>query len=378
MLNKHLHIISFDVPCPPNYGGVIDVFYKLVALKKAGIDIHLHCFQYGRENAVVLEELCESVHYYPRKSGVLSAISFMPYIVQSRRSETLMANLLKDDYPILFEGLHTCYNLDDPRLKNRKTIYRESNIEHHYYFYLFKAEKNIFKKLYHFIESIKLSYYQKKLKHSDLMLTVSQADTHYLMRLFPNHKVEYLPSFHPSDEFSVIPGNGEYALYHGKLSVTENYKAAEFLSEKVFCGLDRKLIIAGLEPPQHLIDLINKHKNIALIANPDDPKMFDLIKNAHLNILVTFQATGLKLKLLNCLYRGRFCLVNPEMLHGTGLESLCEIADGAGEFKNKVDDLFTKSFDLSLLSIRKKLLQENYSNKKNVEKLVELGFAQDS
>jgi len=41
---KHLHIISFDIPYPANYGGVIDVFYKLRALVSAGIKIHLHAF----------------------------------------------------------------------------------------------------------------------------------------------------------------------------------------------------------------------------------------------------------------------------------------------------------------------------------------------
>ena len=27
-MDKHLHVISFDIPWPVNYGGVIDVFYK--------------------------------------------------------------------------------------------------------------------------------------------------------------------------------------------------------------------------------------------------------------------------------------------------------------------------------------------------------------
>ena len=39
-MEKHLHIISFDVPYPANYGGVIDVFYKLKALHAEGIKIH--------------------------------------------------------------------------------------------------------------------------------------------------------------------------------------------------------------------------------------------------------------------------------------------------------------------------------------------------
>ena len=31
-MEKHLHIVAFNVPLPANYGGVIDVFYRLKAL----------------------------------------------------------------------------------------------------------------------------------------------------------------------------------------------------------------------------------------------------------------------------------------------------------------------------------------------------------
>ena len=48
LAQTQLHIISFDVPYPPDYGGAIDVFYKLKALNQEGVKIHLHCFEYGR------------------------------------------------------------------------------------------------------------------------------------------------------------------------------------------------------------------------------------------------------------------------------------------------------------------------------------------
>jgi predicted nucleic acid-binding protein len=297
-----------------------------------------------------------------------------PYIVKSRQSDALLANLLKDDYPILFEGLHTCCYIDAPELNDRKKIYRESNIEHHYYYHLFKAEKKLFRKFYHLSESLKLRFYQRKLIHAGLMLTISRTDTDYLKKHFPNNRVEYLPSFHPNERFSVIPGKGDYALYHGKLSVTENYNAAEYLIEKVFAGMDKKLIIAGMDAPQHLIRLINKHANIELVENPGDEKMFELIRNAQINVLVTFQATGLKLKLLNTLYQGRYCLVNCDMVQGTGLESLCEIADDSAGLRQKVEKLFGKTFDLSEVENREKLLQKNYSNEMNAKKLIGLLF----
>ena len=39
-----LNVVSFDIPYPPDYGGVIDIYYKIKALNSAGIKIHLHCF----------------------------------------------------------------------------------------------------------------------------------------------------------------------------------------------------------------------------------------------------------------------------------------------------------------------------------------------
>ena len=83
---------------------------------------------------------------------------------------------------------------------------------------------------------------------------------------------------------------------------------------------------------------------VLLVANPDDEKMFDLIRNAQVNILVTFQATGLKLKLLNTLYNGRFCLVNDAMTKGTSLETLCETGNTAEELRTKLNALFKNEF----------------------------------
>jgi len=376
MPDHHLHIVSFDVPYPPNYGGVIDVYYKLIALKNAGVKIHLHCFKHDRAEANELEQWCEEVHYYERRSGIGAMFNLRPYIVQSRHSDELINRLMQDNYPILFEGLHSCYYIDDKRLKGRKKIYRESNIEHHYYFHLFKAEPNFLKKLYFISASFKLLLYQKILKHATMMLVVSQSDTDYLQKIFKSQRVIYLPSFHPNNEFSVIPGKNDYAIYHGKLSVTENFKAAQYLIKKVFAGLDKKLVIAGLDPPKTLTRLVASHPNVELIANPDDETMFTLIRNAQANVLITFQATGLKLKLLNTLYQGRFCIANPEMVAGTGLDSLCEMAKGAEDLMEKVNMVFSKDFDLSEVEKRRSILMTNYSNEANAKKLIELVFGE--
>jgi len=370
MPEKHLHIVAFSIPYPANYGGVIDVFYKLKALHKAGIKIHLHCYQYDRPEAHELNGLCESVNYYPRKTSFASQLSLMPYIVESRQSDLLLKNLLSDKYPILFEGLHSCYYLNHKSLQGRNLIYRESNIEHDYYLNLYKSEKNIGRKAFFLIESLKLRIFQKQLKFATKMLVVSQTDCDYLAQQFPAKKVVYLPSFHGNSEVKSKPGKGDYVLYHGNLSVGENALAAEYLVREVFNDLSIPLIIAGLNPSESLKKLISGFKNIRLIPNPPKDEMESLISNAQINVLVTFQATGLKLKLLNTLYNGRWMLVNQEMLAGTGLESLCEISVDAADMKKKINLLFETEFDQKQLVVRTELLQKRFSDEANARKLI--------
>jgi hypothetical protein len=366
-----LHIISFDIPYPANYGGVIDVFYKIKALHAAGVRIRLHCFEYGRERAPELEELCEEVHYYPRKTGACVSLSWKPYIVLGRKSEPLLKNLLLDSHPILFEGLHSCYLLDHPRLRGRMKIYRESNIEHHYYMHLCRAERKPGRKLFYFTEGLKLKWFQPILKHADVMLTVSEADTQYLRKHFPGKKVVHLPSFHAGNRVDILPGKGNYALYHGKLSVPENYLAAEYLVREVFTGDLPGLVIAGQDPPDSLRRMIAGRGDITLVANPGDAEMFRLIREAQVNVMVTFQATGLKLKLLNALYCGRFCIVNKAMVAGTPLGALCVVAETPEAIRNAIRETFTREFTETAIRERATLLAESYDIEKNCKLLME-------
>jgi hypothetical protein len=111
-----------------------------------------------------------------------------------------------------------------------------------------------------------------------------------------------------------------------------------------------------------------------LRINPGEVEMMRLIRNAHINILPTFQNTGTKLKLLNALFNGRFVIANSPMVENTGLESLCVVRETAGEMNIALHEFMNISFEESEISARKKLLNELYSNRNNSEKLLPLLF----
>ncbi len=94
----------------------MDVFYKIAALKQQGVGVILHCFSYGRTRSRTLERECLKVHYYRRDLN-LYLLQKDPFIVLSRRNPDLLRNLLTDNHPIIFEGLHTTYWLGHPALE---------------------------------------------------------------------------------------------------------------------------------------------------------------------------------------------------------------------------------------------------------------------
>lgn len=346
------------------------MFFKVKALKDAGVKVHLHCFQYGRKESAELKKLCDSVDYYPRHTKPSLLFNALPYITVSRSSGELVKNLLKDDHPVLFEGLHCCYSLDDPRLKERKRFVRMHNIEHDYYRNLAGVERSLLRRMYFRREAKKLERFESVLTLADQVLAISQKDTNELSQRYNN--VIHLPAFHGFSSVRSAQGKGDFALYHGNLEVGENNEAALFLVKEVFSSLDERLIIAGKNPSAELQSAASGRTNIEIRANISTADIHSLIQTAHINVLPTFQATGIKLKLLAALYNGRHCLVNTPMILNTGLEELCCVADSAQEMKKELKRLFSISFDEDAINARARVLHEKFSDKENVKVLTGL------
>jgi Glycosyl transferases group 1 len=368
--NNHLHIVAFDVPYPANYGGVIDIFYKIKSLHAKGVKIHLHCFEYGRAQAIVLESICYKVYYYKRKMSKQHLLNALPFVVVTRSSEKLVQTLLHDNHPILFEGLHCCFHLNDERLSKRTKVVRMHNIEHDYYKSLEQVEKSFFRKIYFGIEAKKLKKFEKVLNKATAIVAISNQDTEQLAKHYKN--VTHITAFHPYTQVKIEEGKGTFCLYHGNLEVGENNKAALFLIEEVFSKLQIPFIIAGRKPSTELVIAVAKYAHIKLKANIPTQEIDALINTAQINVLPTFQATGIKLKLLAALFNGRFCVVNSPMVVNTGLEDLCTIVDTSEEMISAIKHLFEMNFEMSNKVKREDVLNNDYSNLKSVDALIDI------
>jgi hypothetical protein len=362
-----LHIVCLDAPAPPDYGGAIDMFYKIRALAESGRAISLHYFNYraGRGHSG-LEAYCEQVYQYPRKGFFKSIREKQPYIVGSRNSPELLKRLLLDNAPVLLEGLH-CTGLLPYFYGKRKLLVRMHNDEAAYYAGLEASERSPIKKMYYGLESRLLRRYQQALPKDLPLACVAQNDIETLRNQYGFSKLPFIPSFTPWQELTGASGRGAYCLYHGNMDVSENREAAEWLVREVFVQLQVPLIIAGKNIPKALIEKYDR-ANLSFLSNPDEALMGKLVAEAHIHVLPSFNTTGLKLKMLHALFAGRHCLTNSAGIAGTAFAGTVTLAETAEEFRAAIARLWEEPFTEALRQ-KRQTVTEVYSNRHNAAAL---------
>jgi glycosyltransferase involved in cell wall biosynthesis len=368
-MEQHLHIIALDVPYPADYGGVIDIFHKIRWLHQSGVKIHLHCFTKGRPPQDELDNYCEEVFYYKRK-GFMQAIPLsIPFMIGSRDNKALLQNLQKDKYPILLEGVQCSYLSLMGFFKDRQVILRLHNVEFLYYRQLAQHESHWLKKMYFRNEARLLKRAENKLSSLLPIIALSKTDAGVYRKYFGGSNIKHIPVFTAWNEVNIEEGTGKYCLYHGNLGINENEKAVEWLLQQVFQDSDYSLIVAGKNPSEELQHFISGYPNCSLVENPTDTDLQMLIRKAHVNVLPSFNVTGIKLKLLNALYNGRFCVVNYAAVKGTELEGYIDQAETASEFTQKIDACFASEFTREDIAERKQMLAGFFDNSRNADAL---------
>lgn len=365
-MSAKLHIVCLDAPAPPDYGGAIDMFFKVQALAESGRQIELHYFQYkaGRGHAG-LEACCASIHTYTRKGILPSIWEKQPYIVGSRNNRELLERLRADDAPVLLEGLH-CTGLVPYIYGKRRLLVRMHNDEAAYYAGLAANERSPLRKAYFRLESKLLHRYQLQLPKDLPLACVARNDCETLRREYGFTNLPFIPSFTPWQELTGAFGRGDYCLYHGNLEVSENEEAALWLI-RVFAPLQIPLVISGKAPSKRILAEAAGGQ-IRVVANPDAAAMDALVRGAHIHVLPSFNSTGLKLKMLHALFAGRHCVTNRAGIAGTSFERSVTLAETEEEFRAALLQLWEVPFSEELRN-RRRIVAEVYSNRHNAAQL---------
>lgn len=370
-MSRHLHIVCLDALGPPDYGGAIDMYYKIKALAAIGVKITLHYFDYNlTRNTAGLENECVAVHRYKRKSFLQALPLSCPFIVQSRINAELIKRLNKDEHPVLLEGLH-CAGIIPFLNKQQRVVLRMHNDEAAYYRHLAKTENSFLKKLYFVWESRLLQRYQHRLSKSLKLACLSQTDADVFQKIYGFQQVYFIPCFIPWQQVFIKEGKGDYCLYHGNMLVSENEQAALWLMKEVFSKTTIRLVIAGKGISQQVSRAAEAYPHVSLINNPTIPELDGLVKNAQINVLPSLNATGVKLKLLNALLNGRHCITNPAGVMGSKIENGVVVKEALADWIQHIELLIQQEFSTQDEESRHEVLRL-YNNETNAKALNEL------
>jgi hypothetical protein len=320
-----LHLICLDDPSVPDYGGMIDTHFKILAFEQAGVELHLHILHKSKiRNPDWLKAHCASFQTYKRQW--LNFAIHKPYFISNRENSRLLRILSTDNLPILFDGLHTSGHLK--KLKSlqpeRDFFIRIHNFETGYYHNLRIKEKNRLKRFYYFSEEKMLSQFEPNMfRLATGLFPISKNEIKQIESIIPG-RAKWIPAFTGSLEnfrLNSLSGkaDGFTLLYHGNFTVLENVEAAKWLISALFPALSTamKLILAGKGIPGFLKEGAEKNKQIEIIDSPEN--MDKILISSDLVILPGWQKEGVKLKLLKTLESGKRVLCMSAVSEGSGL-----------------------------------------------------------
>ncbi len=370
---KELHLISFNYPYPPSYGGIIDVYYKIKALAETGVKIHLHCFVDRIPETIDQEvkSITETVSFYKKKKNPLHYFSQVPFAASIRTSDTLFENLMSIKAPILFEGLQTTQIISRLKDTGYSLYLRFHNNESEYYKGLSSSEKNIFKKIIYRIEALKFADYQKKiLKEFDAVFCLSEKEFNDVECYSENAHLTHI--FHGNRTVKPLTKKGDYFLFHGDLSISDNKRALEE-TMTMFKTLPRhRLVVASDRAGDDLKKKISSIENISLVPIETTENLHSLFEHAHANILLSYQNSGTKVKLFNALYNSRFVVINQNITDDKALMNLCRLGSTSDEIRQQIIE--TAGQDYNEYETRKDILEKNYSDDTKAEEMSKIIF----
>lgn len=362
---KKLNIVSFNVPYPPDYGGVIDVFYKIKSLKELSFNIILHTFYYGRKVTDELRYLCDEIYLYERNKSLKYYFSNLPFIVNTRKNNELLRNINKNSHPIIFEGIHTTYHLYKNNIDKNRCFIRTHNIEKNYYKSLY-LNNSYFKKIYFYSEYCKLKKYENiVIPKAQGIFSISENDKKFFEQL--NKETYTIYPFHRYNRVESEAGIGDYILIHGDFTIKQNFNSLKWLIKNVINKVNYKTIIAGkMQKKIHF----NK-KNLIVITNPTEEEMDNLIKNSHICLIHNTNTDGFKIKLLFSLYKGKFCISNSNSISDPSLYEICHIANTQDEYIDKINELMHKEFTNNELE-KRILVLKKFNNIENAHRIAKV------
>ena len=382
-----LHLVCFDLPLSPLYGGTEEVDTKIRVLLELGVVLHVHAFVWPS----VLRsgkfpdwhQRVASLRCYPRRWFV-GPYDTRPWAMVSRTSGDLVRNIACEPGPILIEGWQCADLLRASALKNRVIWVRSHNIESNYYSLQADSASSWMRKLYFVLESWRWRLYERSLPRllSDQqrrgIFSICPSETLSWAR--KNLTAHYVPAFvglsdrldTEREDAKNYPMETPYALYHGRLDVAENVRAVRFLLTKVNFPGTVPLVIAGSRLPQSLRNNLQFKKGQRLVDTPTSSEMQAWLRHASVHCIPCYGMAGLRFKIIHAMLGGGHVLVSREGVSGMPWSEWVTVIESESDWENQVRLAMESPLSTEQVAARHAWVKQHFYPHINILKVLDL------
>lgn len=370
---KRILVVANDFPYPPNHGAALDIWTRLLTLKRIGFQLDLLVSVRStpkEEHLAVVKDLVDELWIVQRDRGWQAVLSLQPFQVRSR-SKLGSISLGRPYDAVVLEAEHVGAFLENPAAQNTTLILRIHNNEANYFRALSRGTAGWKAKLFYLMESLKFRMYSSKVIEACTELWfISDFERAAYAKMRPRDQAKsfFLPPDVAPSSMKPFCDAGNQVLFVGTLSIPHNADAIRWYIEQIHPLLSDvdgyKLVVAGHTGDHSIDDLrrtIARHGNIVLIENP--PNLTSFYEASAVFVNPVPRGAGLKLKTIHALQAGVPVVTTAIGMEGTGLRDSEHVlvADTAHDFAQSVRRLMA-SHELAreLVHSAQEFLSTNY------------------
>lgn len=335
-------ILCHDIPFPPNHGGRVDMWRRILAFSELGAQLQIISWSYEAPEEFVVDELkrhAASVIQLPIERNLSYRIRRVPHIFEaslyaglrwpsalSLQETTRAVDQFRPDC-VWLDGFHG--GLLALYLKDHCGVpffYRSQNVEHVYLEKLRKSSASIRSWLAFAVGQIGIESFEERLINAAVCTYDISLDDMEYWRNRCRSVFRWLP---PLIDWSTIKNQDAIrekfdfdVLFLGNLNTENNITGLRWFLEKVAPYVLREVPecvigVAGSNPSRQVTEMCEKIRQVRLLSNPSE--INSLLVGARVLINPMLGGSGVKLKSLDMLSSGRPVVSTSEGI--TGLPS---------------------------------------------------------
>ncbi len=394
-MQKKILFLTPTLPFPPVSGGVIKS-NKVVNFLSEKYDLSVACFL-KNEDELHIDEFLETIPitYFtsetldiPRtvKNLVLSNLLGIPLNLYRNKSATFKEkiNAVIHQYDTIFCDHYVMFQYIPSTYKG-KIILHEHNCEFLIWKRFAEIEKSLPKKIALLNQAYRIRKYERQICRKANIILAAPNDTEQLIKIGAD-PAKFYETYHLGDDSLLNEPDLDFEktekslLYIGTLSWEANIDGLIWFYKEIWSSIkqqhpDIKLYIVGKKPDPRIKKIASKDKQIILTGFIEDVEPF--FQKSRLFITPLRFGSGIKVKVVNALYRGIPCVTTSIGIEGLKVKDAEHIfiKNNPEEYAAAVNTLLTDKIIWKKLSDNSREIARKYYTwgyvLENIQKAVE-------